>query len=236
MTDLRQRSRDPELMDGDEVTPAEYAACMQDLARVNSITLARRPTLAFIDRVLRATPGDRVLTIMDVGFGEGDMLRTIHRLARRRGRDVRLIGVDQNPRSKAVAVAFTPVAMQIVFHTGDYAIWPDSDPIDIVISSLVTHHMTESEIIRFLQWMEERTRLGWVINDLHRHWFAFHGFRLLATIMRWHPFVRHDGPVSIARAFIKDDWHRLLVLAGTSQPATVQWWFPFRYCVARSKW
>lgn len=236
MTDLRQRSHEPELMDGDEVTPAEYAACMRDLARVNTVTLARRPTLAFIDRLLRATSGDRALTIMDVGFGGGDMLRTIHRLVRRRGREARLIGVDLNPRSEAVAAAFTPAAMRIAYHTGDYATWPDSDPIDVVISSLVTHHMTEGEIIRFLQWMEARARLGWVVNDLHRHWFAFHGFRLLATVMRWHPFVRHDGPVSIARAFRKDDWRRLLGLAGTPDAATVQWWFPFRYCVVRPKW
>jgi SAM-dependent methyltransferase len=236
MTDLRQRSREPELMDGADVSPAEFAACMHDLAQVNAITLARRPTLAFIDHALQATEGGRVLSIMDVGFGEGDMLRAIHRLARRRGRDVRLIGVDLNPRSEPVATAATPVDMPIAYHTGDYADWPVSDPIDIVLSSLVTHHMRQNEIVRFLEWMELRAALGWFVNDLHRHWFAFHGFRLLATVMRWHPFVRHDGPVSIARAFVSADWDSLLQLASVQQAATVRWWFPFRYCVARSKW
>lgn len=223
-------------MDGDDVTPAEFAFCMHDLAQVNLLTLAQRPTLAFIDRALRATTRDHVLSIMDVGFGEGDMLRAIHRLAQRRRREVRLIGIDLNPRSELAATAVTPTDMPIAYHTGDYADWPVDDPIDIVISSLVTHHMRQDEIICFLEWMEVRARLGWFVNDLHRHWFAFYCFRLLATAMRWHPFVRHDGPVSIARAFIKADWRCLLQLARASQAATLRWWFPFRYCVARPKW
>lgn len=223
-------------MDGNDVTPAEFAACMRDLAQVNLLTLARRPTLGFIDRALQASAGDRVLSIMDVGFGAGDMLRAIQRLARRRSREVRLIGIDLNPRSKPAAVALTPVDMCIAYHTGDYADWPAGDPIDIVVSSLVTHHMRQDEIICFLEWMESRATLGWLVNDLHRHWFAFHGFRFLATAMRWHPFVRHDGPVSIARAFTRADWHDLLRLARASQAVTVRWRFPFRYCVERQKW
>lgn len=236
MIDLYQRSPEQELMDGDDVSPQEYAACMRDLARVNVVTLAPRPTLAFIDRAFRATPQDRVLTVMDVGFGEGDMLRAIHRLAVRRGRQVRLVGVDLNARSVIAASAVTPAEMRIEYWTGDYEVWAPDQPIDIVISSLVTHHMTQGEILRFLQWMEARARLGWLINDLHRHWFPYYGFTLLATVMRWHPFVRHDGPVSIARAFTRKDWGLLLRLAGLSGITAVRWWFPFRYCVERVKW
>ncbi|MEI9852907.1 MAG: methyltransferase domain-containing protein [Sphingomonas sp.] len=236
MIDLSRRSTEVEYMDGEDVTPDEFAACMKDLALVNTVTLARRPTLAFIDRALRATAPDRVLTVMDVGFGEGDMLRAIGRLARRRGRAIRLVGVDLNPRSEVVAKAVTPPDMPIAYSTGDYADWPPDDAIDLVISSIVTHHMTQDEILRFLQWMEARAQLGWLINDLHRHLFPYYGFALLATVMRWHPFVRHDGPVSIARAFTRHDWDRLLALAGVSGDAVVQWWFPFRYCVERVRW
>jgi len=235
MIDLRQRSRDAELMDGEDVSQAEFTACMADLATVNTVTMARRPTRDFIDRALRATPPDRVLSIMDVGFGEGDMLHAIHRLAVRRGRTVRLIGVDLNPRSEMAARQALPAQIQVELHTGDYAAWPIDDPIDLVISSLVTHHMREDEILNFLAWMEARAGLGWLINDLHRHWFPYYGFRLLSATMRWHPFVRHDGPVSIARAFTREDWRGLLEKAGTGN-ARISWWFPFRYCVERVKW
>jgi SAM-dependent methyltransferase len=232
VADLRQRSRERELMDGEDVSQAEFTACMKDLAAVNTLTLARRPTLDFIGRALRARPG-RKLVVLDVGFGAGDML---HAIGLRFGRRTRLIGIDLNPRSEAVARALTPPGMTIEYVTGDLFAWPHADPVDIVISSLVTHHMDDAEIVRFLGWMEARAQVGWLVNDLQRHWFAYHGFRLLSAAMRWHPFVRHDGPLSIARAFRRGEIERLLRTADVAGKARVRWWFPFRYAIERAKW
>lgn len=223
-------------MDGEGVSQQEFAACIEDLARVNTLTLARPPTLAFIRRALKATPESRALTIVDVGYGAGDMLQAISRLAAKEGRGVRLIGFDINPRSEPVARRLATADMKIDFRTGDAFAMAAYEPVDIVISSLVTHHMEDGDIVRFLQWMEARARLGWFVNDLHRHWLSYHGFRVLAAAMCWHPFVRHDGPLSIARSFRKDDWNRLLREAGLAGRARLRWKFPFRYCVERAKW
>jgi SAM-dependent methyltransferase len=230
--EFRHRSHEAELMDGEDVSQAEYTACMKDLATVNTLTLARRPTLDFIADALAARPG-KVLSVVDVGYGAGDML---HAIAHRWGDRVRPIGIDLNPRSEAVARELGPAGTQIRYVTGDIFAWPEDDPIDVVISSLVTHHMDDAEIVRFLRWMEDRARVGWLVNDLHRNAFSYHGFRLLSAAMRWHPFVRHDGPLSIARAFRRDDWDALLRQADARQSAEVEWWFPFRYCVARRRW
>lgn len=223
-------------MDGDDVTQQQFADCMKDLARVNMLTLARRPTLAFISRALDVSPPGQPLTIVDVGYGAGDMLRAIAGFLVKRGRAARLVGFDINPRSQPVAEAMTPPGMAIDFRTGDAMDWPDHEPLDIVISSLVTHHMDDAQIMRFLRWMEDRAALGWLVNDLHRNWFAYHGFRMLSTAMRWHPFVRHDGPLSILRAFRREEWAALLQAADMPPSARVEWWFPFRYCVERRKW
>jgi SAM-dependent methyltransferase len=236
MPDFRRRSHEPEWMDGDAVTAQEFAACIEDLAKVNTLTLARPPTLAFLDRAFAATPPERRLTVVDVGFGAGDMLRALAHRARKRGRAVRLIGFDINPRSAPVARRLTPPELEIDYRTGDaFAMAPD-EPVDLVVSSLVTHHMSDAGIVEFLQWMERKAALGWFVNDLHRHRFAYHGFTLLSAAMRWHPFVRHDGPLSIARAFRRDDWDVLLARADLLDIAQVHWRFPFRYCVERTKW
>ena len=219
-------------MDGNDVSQAEFTACMRDLAKVNTLTLARRPTLDFIARAVRARPKVR-LTVLDVGFGAGDMLQAI---ARRFGPRLRLIGIDLNPRSEAVARALTQPGMAIDYMAGDLLAWPEDRPIDIVISSLVAHHMDDAEIARFIAWMEARARLGWFVNDLHRHWLPYHGFGLLSAAMRWHRFVRHDGPLSIARAFHRAELERLLQAADVAAPARIRWWFPFRYCIERTKW
>jgi trans-aconitate methyltransferase len=232
MPDFRHRALDPELMDGEDVSQAEFTACMKDLATVNTLTLARRPTLSFIAQALATRPNE-TLTIVDVGFGAGEML---HAIARRWGSRVRLVGIDLNPRSEAVARVLAPAGAQVRYVTGDVFAWPAENPIDIVVSSLVTHHMDDAEIVRFLRWMEDRARVGWLVNDLHRNAFSYHAFRLFSTTMRWHPFVRHDGPLSIARAFRRDEWEALLRQADAPRSAQVEWWFPFRYCVARRKW
>lgn len=235
MISLRSRSAEAEWMDGEDVSAAEFAACMKDLATVNSVTLARPPTLAFVDRAVRTVPEGAVLTIVDVGFGAGDMLRAVARRLAARGWKARLIGYDINPRSEAAARALTPTAFDIEYRTGDALAMPGEEPVDLVISSLVTHHMTDAEVVRFLAWMESRARLGWFVNDLHRHWFSYYGFRLLSAVTRRHPIVRHDGPLSIARSFRRSDWQALLDQAGLSGKARIRWRFPFRYCVERMK-
>jgi 2-polyprenyl-3-methyl-5-hydroxy-6-metoxy-1,4-benzoquinol methylase len=223
-------------MDGDEVTQAQFAACVADLASVNTVTLARPPTLAFVRDAVEAMAPDVTPTILDVGFGAGDMLRSIAAMLQKMGRPARLIGIDLNWRSEAVARAATPAGFDIEWRTGDAFAWPADDRPDLVISSLVTHHMDDAEIVRFLAWMEATARCGWFVNDLHRHAVAWYGFHAMATLARWHPFVRHDGPLSIARSFRRGDWQALLDKAGVVPVAAIHWRFPFRYCVERRRW
>jgi SAM-dependent methyltransferase len=221
-------------MDGEDVSQQDFAACMTDLAQVNTVTLARGPTLSFVGSALAAVPADRVPTVLDVGFGAGDMLRAIRKRLNRAGRKARLIGIDLNPRSAPAAQALTDPGAAIEWRTGDAFAWPLDDAPDLIISSLVTHHMADEEIVGFLRWMEATARLGWFVNDLHRHAVPYHAFRALSAAARWHRFVRHDGPLSVARSFRRNEWEALLARAGI-HGATVRWHFPFRYCVARRR-
>ena len=118
--------------------------------------------------------------------------------------------------------------------TGDA--FADDRPADVMTSSLFTHHLPDGDIVRFLRAMEARAEIGWFVNDLHRHPLAYGGFALLSTVMGWHPFVRHDGPISVARAFRAKDWAALIDQAGLdADQVRVQWRFPFRLCVGRVK-
>jgi hypothetical protein len=103
-----------------------------------------------------------------------------------------------------------------------------------VVSSLVAHHMTDEELRTFLRWMELHARRGWLVNDLHRHLFSYHGFPLLARLLGVHRIVREDGQLSIARAFRPADWRAILADAGIAEGAArIVRWFPFRLCVER---
>src|SRR5262249_45904420 len=95
---LSERVMEPELMDRDSTELETFRACLVDLAVVNQLTLAYRPTLSFLNRLANAgrLPKGRPVVILDVGSGYGDMLRKVDRWAMRRGIAVKLIGLDLN--------------------------------------------------------------------------------------------------------------------------------------------
>lgn len=226
---LKIRSRDEEQMDSAELDAATYAHVLHDLARVNRWTFTAHPLLTFLDR---AAAGLTRFRLLDVGFGEGDLLRRVARWSARRGIAASLVGVDLNPRSADIARAATPVGLPIDYLTGDYQDMPGT--FDFIVSSQVTHHMTDTQLFDFLHFMERRAECGWLINDLHRHAFAYHGFPLLARLLRVHHIVREDGQLSIARSFRPDEWHAILRAAGLpmNQIRIIRR-FPFRLAVER---
>jgi 2-polyprenyl-3-methyl-5-hydroxy-6-metoxy-1,4-benzoquinol methylase len=224
--DLSIRALEEEQMDDPALPPEEYQAVLADLGRVNRWTFAARPTLGFL---ARATKGAKAFTLLDVGYGEGGMLRTIAAWAKKRGIEARLTGVDLNPKSEAAARARTPHDLAIDWRTGDYQ---DLGCFDFVISSLVAHHMSAAQLTTFLRWMEDHGTRGWMVNDLHRHRLAYTGYPLLARLLGVHRIVREDGHLSIARAFRPAEWRRILAEAGVSSAQVVRR-FPFRLCVER---
>lgn len=236
MLDFSRRAMTPELIDTEECDFATFRDCLVDLARVNRLTLAYRPTIAFLDRLDRAglVPRDRPLEIVDVGSGYGDMLRRIAAWSQRRGIDVCLIGVDLNPWSAKAAREATDPDLPVGWRTTsifDYS--PDSG-IDLVISSLFAHHLEDAALVRFLAWMERTASLGWFVNDLHRHELPYRAFAGASRALRLHRFVQNDGPISITRGFVSGDWRRLLAMAEIPTGDTkVEWWMPFRLCVSR---
>ena len=227
---LDQPSQAEEMMDAPDLDPGVYVAVLRDLARVNVWTFAARPTLSFLSRALAGRDQFRLL---DVGYGQGDMLRTIAKWAQRRGINADLVGIDLNPASEAVARHATGPSFRIKYLTGDYKDQLD-EGYDFIVSSLVAHHMTTAQLTDFLKDMEQHTRIGWLVNDLHRHYAAYALFPLLAKILRVHPIVRHDGQLSIARSLRPSEWSARLIEADLD-PKTVRIvrYFPFRLCAER---
>jgi 2-polyprenyl-3-methyl-5-hydroxy-6-metoxy-1,4-benzoquinol methylase len=225
MTSLAVRAIAEELMDANDLDSATYTEVVGDLATVNVVTMAARPTLNFL---ARGTAGMKRFRLLDVGYGDGDMLRQIARWAARRGIEAELVGVDLNPRSEVAAKAHTPAGLTIDWRTGDYADLANQGW-DFIISSLVAHHMTHEQLVAFLGFMESEAARGWLVNDLHRHGFAYWGFPILARLFGWHRIVRLDGTLSIARSYRPAEWPP--ILAEAEVKARVYRAFPYRLCV-----
>lgn len=221
-----------EEMDAAELPPARYAKVLADLSRVNALTLARRPTIGFLERVRARGIGAKPWRILDVGFGAGDMLARIARWADARGVPVDLAGVDLNPKSAPVAEAKLGGRATLV--TGDYRDLAGQGW-DIILSSLVTHHMTPAQRSEFLRFMDRECARGWLVNDLHRQRLPFMGFPLLAVLALADPIVRRDGQLSVGRSFRRTEWQAMLAeaLPDTDGACRIFRSFPYRLCVER---
>ncbi|MEA3062932.1 MAG: hypothetical protein QOJ94_2713 [Sphingomonadales bacterium] len=231
MSKLDVRSRQDEQMDAPDLDPAVYEKVLHDLARVNRFTFTAWPTLAFLRRAVGEAKRFR---LMDIGFGDGDVLRAVARWAKRRGIEADLVGVDLNEKSVKAARDATPADMPIDYRAGDYL--DQEGPWDFITCVQTTHHMTDEQLLTLLRTMEKETRMGWQICDLHRLAFSYWGFPILARLLMVHRIVREDGQLSIARSFRKAEWEDYLCQAGIPlDQVRIVRRFASRLCVERVK-
>ena len=222
---LGARSTADEWMDDDSQSAAAFAAALTDLARVNRLTLAYRPTLRWLDEVVRRT-GARSLSVLDVGAGGGDMLRRIAAWGEHRGVAVALTGLDRSGWAEPAARAAGTAADWI---TADLFDLEPAQTFDVVICSLFAHHLRDPDLVGFLRWLDTRAQRGWMISDIHRHPVPWLAIWAAVRLLRMDPMVVHDSTVSIARAFSRADWQRLVAAAGVT--AKIRWEIPFRWSV-----
>jgi SAM-dependent methyltransferase len=234
--DFRHRAQLHELMD-EPCSRLQMRACLRDLAWTNRCTLAYRPQRLWLDSLAPHLVALRQpIRILDVASGYGDGLRKIERWAITRGIPVELTGLDLNPDATAIAAEATPASSRIHWVNANVFDYDPPQPFHLIVCSLFTHHLVEDDIVRFLQWCEQNSTIGWFINDLSRAAFPYHFFRVFSSLARLHPFVQHDGPVSIARSFVPEDWQRICRAAGLQDVnIRIQPFTPARLCVSRRK-
>jgi len=234
--DFSRRASIVERMD-EPCSRDELRACLRDIARTNCWTLAYRPILAWLDQ-LRPTifTLDTPIRILDVGSGYGDGLRRVDQWARDNRIDVELCGLDLSSDATAIATEATPNGSRIKWVTADVLAYAPAKPPHLVMCSLFTHHLSDTEIVVFLRWMEQNSELGWFISDLSRAVVPYHFFRIASKIVRLHPFVQFDGPASILKAFVPSDWRQLCAAAGLGEGDYIlRAYRPARLCVERMR-
>jgi SAM-dependent methyltransferase len=225
--DRRRRLLVPERMDVEQVGEDDLAVCLHDLERLSRLTLGYRPTLDWIARVTAGLPRHAAPAVLDLGCGRGDMLRAIWQWSRRRGVALRLWGIDINPKMVALARAHTPAEAEIEYAVGDALLQSDVGRPDFVVCALFLHHLDDAQAVQLLRSMQRQAQIGWLVNDLHRHAVPYWFLRALPSALGMHRFVRHDGPVSVARGWTRAELLRIAAEAGVA--VRLRWHMPFRW-------
>jgi SAM-dependent methyltransferase len=206
-------ARATERMDEPGVDRTQLAASLDDVAAVNRMLGGTRAVLRGLDRLLH---GRRQVSILDVGCGAADVPIAIVNRARARGVDVRVVAADLHEGTLAVARRRTACVPEIEVVRADARHLPFADrSFDCALLSLTLHHLDDDDQLTALRQLSRVSRAGVIVNELERTWGNYAGARLLAaTLWRRRPITRHDGPLSVLRAFTAAELRSIAAEAG----------------------
>ncbi|WP_394749069.1 methyltransferase domain-containing protein [Spongiimicrobium salis] len=228
LKNLSQRSTEQELMDDPRVDSATLREVLKDINRSNAMLNGNGITLNALEKLIKGHSKDQY-TIVDMGCGDGTMLKEIALLLRHKKINARLIGVDLNEKSIAIAQEHTKAFPEISFLQQDILDLQASDlKCDILVCTLTMHHFKDKEIPIFLGQFVKLASIGVIINDLQRSRIAYYLFKCFSLIFIRTKIAKNDGLVSIMSGFFKSE---LLAFAKQlpKQKHKIKWKWAFRY-------
>lgn len=212
-------------MDDLSLDDRRLAHTFDELVRVNRLLGGYEPSLAGLKRLLGER---RRLSLLDVGTGGGDFPQRLARWASKRGVELEVLGIDLSPTAVDSARRRCQGSAGIRFERRDLFAMSGQARFDVVHAALMLHHLDAEHAASGLRRMYELSRLGVVINDLHRHPLAYLGSRIALPLISRSQIIRHDGALSVLRAFRSADLYRLTDQAELPPPE-LTWHFPFRW-------
>ncbi|MDD2820834.1 MAG: methyltransferase domain-containing protein [Flavobacterium sp.] len=225
----KQRTDKPEIMDDFSMEGDVLRDALDKIAKINQLLGGNQLTLRGIQELMTTITTAKELTIIDVGCGNGDMLRTIADFGLKNDLEFKLIGIDANAFTINHARKLSKYYPNITYLCKDVFDEPFSKlKYDIVLCTLTLHHFKEDEIMKLMTLFYANSTIGIVINDLHRSAVAYRLFQALCWVFRLNEMSREDGLTSILRGFKKEELIRFSENLHFSN-YKIQWKWAFRY-------
>ncbi len=203
---------------------------LKELEIINRLLGGNSITLEGIKQLLPVNPDEKqCFEIADLGCGGGDILNLIAQWAHRSGVQVKLYGIDANPNVVAYARKNSRHFPEITYEALDiFSEDFQAKQFDITLCTLFTHHFNQQQLVRLFRNLYQQSRLGVVVNDLHRHWFAYWSILIITRYFSHSTMVKNDAPVSVLRGFLKKELQAILDAASITQ-YQIKWRWAFRW-------
>ena len=227
LVDTSNRSSETEIMDDFTMKGVLFRDTLDKLEIINRLLGGNKVTIKGLKELLKNKSKNKIITIVDLGCGHGDILRDIAKFGRKNNYTFRLIGIDANIAAIAYAKELSCEYSELSFKAIDiFSEDFKKQSYDIVLCTLFLHHFKNNELISFLKMAIERATIGVVVNDLHRHKLAYYLFKLIGFFIK-NKMIREDGLTSILRAFKKKDLEN--ISKQIKVYFSIQWKWAFRY-------
>ncbi|MGI9050037.1 MAG: methyltransferase domain-containing protein [Rubrobacteraceae bacterium] len=214
-------------MDSPGIDRDELVECLEDLARGNRLSGGLLLTLLSLSRLATGTPPGGEISILDVATGGGDFPRAMARWASRKGYVPRITATDVSTEILELSAgmeleASRPGPGGIHYETADALSleYPDGS-FDFATCSLFLHHLAPSDAVKLLGELGRVSRRGIVVNDLVRSWVGYFGTVAFTRVTSKNRLFRHDGPLSVRKAYTPREMRSLVRSAGLPEPRFV---------------
>ena len=227
--DTKYRSEATEMMDDFSMEGEMLRDALDKIAKINQILGGNKLTLNGVKKLISNCNQSEPFTIVDIGCGNGDMLRNLADFAQANKRNFILIGIDANAftisHARNLSVNYPNISYRCedVFGTEFINL-----RYDISLCTLTLHHFKENEILSLMTVLKTQSSVGIVVNDLERSKVAYRLFQALCFVFRLNKMSREDGLVSILRGFKRKE------LVAFSEKLNlkkykIRWKWAFRY-------
>lgn len=222
-----ERSDAPEMMDDFAMEGAILKDALDKIASINKLLGGNAVTINGVASLLKNHSKDKIINIVDLGCGNGDMLRALAKYAIKNNLNLKLTGIDANQFTVNHAKSLSSAFKNIHFECKDI-FESEITACDIMLCTLTLHHFTNPAILKLITNCQKHTTLGIVINDLHRSKLAYYLFKAICFIFRLNNMSKQDGLVSILRGFKKADLQLYTKQLGLKN-CSINWKWAFRY-------
>ncbi len=227
--DTKYRSDAPEMMDDFSMEGEMLRDALDKIAKINQILGGNKLTLNGVKKLISNCNQAETITIVDIGCGNGDMLRNLADYAKANKRNFILIGIDANAftinHAQNLSVNYPNISYRCEDVFGGEFV---NLRYDISLCTLTLHHFKYDEILSLMTVLKKQSAIGIVVNDLERSKVAYRLFQVLCFVFGLNKMSREDGLVSILRGFTRKE------LVAFSEKLNlkkykIRWKWAFRY-------
>lgn len=205
---LSNRAAEAEYMDDFTIGGEELGEALRHLRLLNRIFCASGPALYGVKRLWAEAGKPGKLSVLDIGSGSGDVNRALLRWAERNRVELRIELIDATEEACAEARRIFAREPRVTVTLGDLFDLPERRA-DIATASQFVHHFADERLPEALRMLLRASRLGAVVSDIHRHPVAWSAVWVATRLLSRNRYIRHDGPLSVAKGFRAADWRRL---------------------------
>ena len=218
---LREEASGLECLDQPKLDPSELRVALRDVERLNHWFGGAHCVLQEEERISRERGLTGAVRVLDVGSGGADIPRALIRRGKLNGLQVHSVACDRHEQVSSVAADFCGGEASISILRAD-ALAPPFAPgsFDFVTCSLMLHHLAEDEVLRLLEAVRPLAGQALILCDLERSGRAYAGVWLATRLFCRSRITRHDGPVSVRRAYTITE---LTALARRAGCANMRW-------------